>query len=155
MVLANFHNIDAFEQLANKAWFWLRFWTPKLRKIGKKWYWKHVVFFTSIFLRLFSDFFRLFAILAWFWEALGPPKINKELKNSCLGRFWSAFSFEGGLWGGFGRIFGDFWMDIGSIIGKILGWLSNDYKHCRLQNLLWWLGRRGADQWMDGWMGLG
>ena len=60
MVFADFHNIDGFKKLANKAWFWLRFWTPTLRKIGKKWYWRHVVFFTSILQRFFYDFFAIF-----------------------------------------------------------------------------------------------
>ena len=39
----------------------------------------------------------------------------------------------------FGRVRVVFWKGFGGI--------TNDYKRLRLQNLLWWLGRRGADQW--------
>ena len=64
------------------------------------------------------------------------------------------------------NIFGtrlEYILDPRAILGSILEWffeildgfcrilggfgrISNDYKHCRLQSLLWWLGRRGADQ---------
>ena len=33
------------------------------------------------------------------------------------------------------------------VFWKGFGKITNDCKRFRLQNLLWWLGRRGADQW--------
>ena len=40
-------------------------------------------------LRLLLVFFRILSILARFWGAPGRPKINKNSKKSCSGRFWS------------------------------------------------------------------
>ena len=37
------------------------------------------------------------------------------------------------------------------VFDSLVGWAEICVEHVRLQTLLWWLGRRGADQWMDGW----
>ena len=49
------------------------------------------------------------------------------------------------FWNNFYNFFNDFGR-IQVVFWKGYGGMTNDYERFRLQNLLWWLGRRGADQ---------
>ena len=119
---------------------------------------KDVEKYTFFLVWFFCMFLRFFENLAEFWSAWALQKFEKIEKN----RIFNVLSFEGWFWegsgtvwewffDGFGLILKGFGIDFWSFLGGF-GRISNDYKLWRLQNLLWWLGRRGADQWMDGWM---
>ena len=80
-------------------------------------------------------------------------KFSKKWKFQ--GVFWSTIAFE--LL--FKRILKPLDFNVGwfsSFQEVFLGFAVAFAETCvglfRLQNLLYWLGRRGADQWMDGWM---
>ena len=101
-------------------------------------------------------FLGFFENLAKFWKAWALQKFEKIAKK----RISNVLSFEGWFWegsgtvwewffDGFGLILKGFGIDFWSFVGGF-GGISDDYKLWRLQNLLWWLGQRGADQWMDG-----
>ena len=72
---------------------------------------KHVFFGLGIF----YVFFRIFANVARFWNLPGRPKIDKNSKKSCLGRFWNAFRFLYRFWNGFGKVLGRF----GEVLGRV------------------------------------
>ena len=54
-------------------------------------------------------------MLARFWTVPGRPKIDKESKKSCLGRFWNALKFLYRFWNGFGKVLGGF----GEVLGRV------------------------------------
>ena len=141
MVFAHLQKINVFEKSMKKPRFLNRFWRSKPWKIEKQRCWKPCVFLTSIFHRFFSIF--------WFWLDFGRPRrLKKSIKNR-KNRVGDGFGTRLGSSIDFGHDLGAILIDFGWTLAKfleLLGRMSNDDKHCRLQNLLWWLGRRGADQ---------
>ena len=99
--------------------------------------------------RFFRVFYWFLVIWGWFWEVLEGPKIEKNLKKIAFvarsDHDWSWDTILIAILNGFCR----FKMDFGRLRWHFVEdfWMiSNDCKRFRLQSLIWWLGRRGADQ---------
>ena len=121
---------------------------------------KNVLFFDIDFGSFFFDFGLILGSqnhskIVNFRENCG----SKASSESLL--LWKCFL--DGFWGPQNSILVDFWNSkrrFGVLKSHSLGvprwfggwfWLRAS-RNQQLQNLCWWLGRRGADQWMDGWM---
>ena len=144
MGFVNFQKIDVFEKRLKNLRIRVHFRRSKRWKIVKQWCWKGCFFWTSNFERFFL---RIFPMLARFWDVPGLQKSKTKLKNRVRDacgtrlRFLIVFGTVLGRFGeGFGRVLGGFRKDFWIFGGGIL------VKHFKLKNLLWWLGRRGADQ---------
>ena len=114
--------------------------------------------------RFWSVLFGILPIFTRFWESLGLQKLQKIAKilvwttfgtplgsqnefASILKQFleiWDGFSND--FLGNFQIFSTDWWEEFNYEAFSIIWEIQP------LRTSLWWLGRRGADQWMDGWM---
>ena len=145
MVFVDFYKIDIFKKSCKKGPSWLHFGKPKPWKINEKSCLKPWLFATPIFSRFFAIFIDFGTILGGpggskNWEKSQKIAFGARSDHDCswetiliaiLKQFFQILDEFGRIPWYFGE---DFWM------------IFNDCKRFRLQSLIWWLGRRGADQ---------
>ena len=98
-------------------------------------------FFYFDFLAFFCNFWRFGFNFGGPGPATNCPKSKKNIFGTRLEDILDPRAILGSILEWFFEILDGFCRILGGF-----GRISNDYKHCRLQSLLWWLGRRGADQ---------